>query len=103
MKRQGERTDLTSAQFVPKLTAREQFAQEAGVNLMEITSYIRLTNLIDPLLKMVDEKKIALNAAVGLSYLGTKGTGRGSKFNRKGGGFTIYCTGCKNAAFFTEW
>lgn len=72
MKRQGERTDLTSAQFVPKLTAREQFAQEAGVNLMEITSYIRLTNLIDPLLEMVDEKKIALNAAVGLSYLGTK-------------------------------
>ena len=72
MKRQGERTDLTSAQFVPKLTVREKVAQEAGINRMEITSYIRLTNLIDPLLEMVDEKKIALNAAVELSYLGSK-------------------------------
>lgn len=72
IKRQGERTDLTSAQFVPKLTAREQVAQEAGVNRMEISRYIRLTNLIDPLLEMVDEKKIALNAAVELSYLGSK-------------------------------
>lgn len=72
MKRQGERTDLTSAQFVPKLTVREKVAQEAGINRMEITSYIRLTNLVDPLLEMVDEKKIALNAAVELSYLGSK-------------------------------
>lgn len=72
MKRQGKRIDLTSAQFVPKLTVREKVAQEAGINRMEITSYIRLTNLIDPLLEMVDEKKIALNAAVELSYLGSK-------------------------------
>lgn len=69
IKRQGERNDLTSAQIVPKLTARERIAQEAGVNRMEITRYIRLTELIPPLLQMVDDRKIAFNPAVELSYL----------------------------------
>lgn len=69
IKRQGERSDLTSAQIVPKLTARERIAQEAGVNRMEITRYIRLTELIPPLLQMVDDKKMAFNPAVELSYL----------------------------------
>ena len=69
IKRQGERNDLTSAQIVPKLTARERIAQEAGVNRMEITRYIRLTELIPPLLQMVDDKKMAFNPAVELSYL----------------------------------
>jgi len=69
LKRQGQRNDLTSAQVVPKLTARERVAQEAGVNRMEVTRYIRLTELISPLLEMVDDKKIAFNPAVELSYL----------------------------------
>lgn len=69
IKRQGERSDLTSAQIVPKLTARERIAQEAGVNRMEVTRYIRLTYLIPPLLQMVDDRKIAFNPAVELSYL----------------------------------
>ncbi len=69
IKRQGERSDLTSAQLVPKLTAREKVAQEAGVNRMEITRFVRLTELIPPILDMVDDKRIAFNAAVELSYL----------------------------------
>lgn len=69
LKWQGARTDLTSAQVVPKLTARERVAKEAGVNRMEVTRYIRLTELIPPLLEMVDDRKIAFNPAVELSYL----------------------------------
>lgn len=69
IKKQGKRTDLTSAQVVPKLTAREQVAKDAGVNRMEITRYIRLTELITDLLNMTDERKIAFNTAVELSYL----------------------------------
>ena len=69
VKRQGERTDLTSAQVVPKLSAREKVANEAGVNRMEVTRYIRLTELSSDLLEMVDIKKIALSPAIELSYL----------------------------------
>lgn len=69
IKKQGKRTDLTSAQVVPKLTAREQVAKDAGVNRMEITRYIRLAELITDLLNMTDERKIAFNTAVELSYL----------------------------------
>lgn len=69
LKRQGQRNDLTSAQVVPKLAAREKVAQEAGVNRMEVTRFIRLTELAPPLLEMVDDKKIAFTPAVELSYL----------------------------------
>lgn len=69
IKRQGERHDLTSAQVVPKLTAREKVAEDAGVNRMEVTRYIRLTELQPELQQMVDEKKIGLTPAVELSYL----------------------------------
>lgn len=69
IKRQGERSDLTSAQLVPKLTAREKVAEDAGVNRMEVTRYIRLTELNPELQQMVDEKKIGLTPAVELSYL----------------------------------
>lgn len=69
LKRQGARTDLTSAQVVPKLTAREKVAEEAGVNRMEISRYIRLTELEPELLQMVDDKKIAFTPAVEISYL----------------------------------
>lgn len=69
LKRQGARTDLTSAQVVPKLSAREKVAEEAGVNRMEISRYIRLTELQPELQQMVDEKKIAFTPAVEISYL----------------------------------
>ena len=69
LKRQGARTDLTSAQVVPKLSAREKVAEKAGVNRMEVTRYIRLTELQPELQQMVDEKKIAFTPAVEISYL----------------------------------
>ena len=70
VKHQGARSDLTSEQVVPKLTAREQVAQDAGEKSgIQISRYIRLTELIPDLLDMVDEKKLAFNTAVELSYL----------------------------------
>lgn len=75
MKRQGARSDLTSSQFATKLQKGRsdvELAEQVGESKDQIRRYIRLTNLIDPLLTMVDEKKIALNAAVELSYLGSK-------------------------------
>lgn len=72
MKRQGLRSDLTSSQFGTKFRADEQLANEMKESRNQIHRYIRLTNLIDPLLELVDKKKVPLNAAVELSYLGTK-------------------------------
>lgn len=69
IKRQGQRTDVTSAQIVPKLQARDIVAQDAGVNRMEVTRYIRLTYLVPDLLDHVDNKTMAFNAAVEVSYL----------------------------------
>ena len=69
MKRQGQRTDLTSAQIVPKLQARDIVAHDAGVNRMEVTRYVRLTYLVPDLLDRVDNKTMAFNAAVEVSYL----------------------------------
>lgn len=69
IKHQGQRSDLTSAQVVPKLNSRDKVAEDAGVNRMEVTRYIRLTELIPQLLEMVDNRQIAFNPAVELSYL----------------------------------
>jgi len=69
IKSQGKRNDLTSAQLVPKLDAREIVAKESGENRMQISRYIRLTHLIPQLLDKVDEKKLAFIPAVELSYL----------------------------------
>lgn len=69
IKRQGKRTDLTSAQIVPKLQARDIVAHDAGVNRMEVTRYVRLINLVPDLLDRVDNKTMAFNAAVEVSYL----------------------------------
>ena len=69
LKRQGSRTDLTCVQVGHKLKARDILAQEAGESSGQIQRYIRLTYLIPKLLNMVDEKKIAFNPAVELSYL----------------------------------
>ena len=69
MKHQGERGDLTSAQVWPKSWAAQVVAEEAGDSKSQVKRYIRLTNLIPEILDMVDEKKIAFNPAVELSYL----------------------------------
>ena len=69
LKRQGSRTDLTCVQVGHKLKARDIIAQEAGESSGQIQRYIRLTYLIPKLLNMVDERKIAFNPAVELSYL----------------------------------
>ena len=69
MKHQGARTDLTSCQVGTKLRADEQLAEGTGDSARTVQRYIRLTELIPELLDMVDEKKIAFNPAVELSYL----------------------------------
>ena len=69
IKNQGARSDLTSAQIGPKLTAAEKVAEEASDTKSQVKRFIRLTNLVPELLDMVDEKKIAFNPAVELSYL----------------------------------
>jgi len=70
IKHQGARTDLTSVQVEQKLSARDQVAKEAGERSgIQVMRYVRLTELIPELLDMVDEKKIAFNPAVELSYL----------------------------------
>ncbi len=70
MKRQGSRNDLTSGQVGQKLKwSVEKVAEQAGDSTKQIQRYIRLTELIPPLLNLVDERKIAFNPAVELSYL----------------------------------
>ena len=69
VKHQGARTDLTSAQVGPKLTAAEKIAENSPDSKSQIKRYIRLTELIPKLLNMVDEKKIAFNPAYELSFL----------------------------------
>ena len=66
MSRQGQRTDLTSDQVGPKLTAA---AIAEGESASQVKRYIRLTELIPEILQMVDDGKIALTPAVELSYL----------------------------------
>ena len=68
LKHQGLRTDLTSTQVAQKLSAK-RVGDEAGVSKDQVRRFIRLTNLIPALLDMVDNKKIAFNPAVELSYL----------------------------------
>ena len=69
MKRQGFRTDLTSSQVVTKLRTDDKVAQGFGVVRMTVQRFIRLPELIPPILQMVDEGKIALTPAVELSFL----------------------------------
>ena len=68
LKNQGARSDLTSVQVAPKLST-EKIGEEVGMSKDNVKRYIRLTNLVSELLDMVDEKKIAFNPAVELSYL----------------------------------
>ncbi|RXI40174.1 chromosome partitioning protein ParB [Clostridium tetani] len=69
IKRQGARNDLTSRQVVGKLETADIVGKESGDSGRQVQRYIRLTHLIPELLSMVDEKKIAFNPAVELSYL----------------------------------
>ena len=72
IKNQGARSDLTCGQIGHKLNgakARDIVADESGDNARNVQRFIRLTNLVPELLDMVDEKKIAFNPAVELSYL----------------------------------
>ena len=69
MKRQGFRTDLTSSQVGTKLRTDDKVAQGFGVGRMTVQRFIRLTELIPPILQMVDEGRIALTPAVELSFL----------------------------------
>ena len=69
MKRQGMRTDLTLPQVAAKLRTDDEIAKQAGISGDTVRRYIRLTNLVPPLLQMVDDGRIAFSPAVELSYL----------------------------------
>lgn len=72
MKRQGQRTDLTSAQVGQKSWAVNQVAEQSGDSRVQVQRYIRLTELIPELLDMVDTGQIKFNPAVELSYLASE-------------------------------
>ena len=69
LKHQGK---STSSQFGTKLRSDEEIAQQVGESRNQIQRYIRLTNLIDPLLEMIDKNEMAMSAGVELSYLGSR-------------------------------
>ena len=69
MKRQGKRNDLTSDPVGPKFRSNEMLSKEVEDSATQIKRYIRLTELIAPILEMVDDGKIALRPAVEISYL----------------------------------
>lgn len=72
MKRQGQRTDLTSVPLAQKLTSRAELGKVVGESQDQVRRYIRLTYLLPEILDMVDDGKIALRPAVELSYLAGK-------------------------------
>lgn len=75
MKRKAGRPNKNYSQIgnnFDEATSSQQFAKEVGESKNQIFRYIRLTNLIDPILDMVDNKQIAMNAAVEISYLGSR-------------------------------
>ena len=69
IKRQGKRTDLTSVPVGPRLRSNQELAQKSEDSVTQIKRYIRLTELIPPILDMVDNGKVAMRPAVELSYL----------------------------------
>lgn len=72
MKRQGQRTDLTSVPLAQKLTSRAELGKVVGESQDQVRRYIRLTYLLPEILDMVDDGKIVLRPAVELSYLAEK-------------------------------
>ena len=73
VRKQGQRTDLTSRQVVGKLEAADEVGEKSGESGRQIQRFIRLTFLIKPLLNYVDEKRIPFNAGIELSYLEPEG------------------------------
>ena len=69
MKRQGERSDLTSSPMGTKLRSDAELAEKVGESRNQIQRYIRLTELVPEILQMVDERQIAFRPAVEVSYL----------------------------------
>ncbi len=69
LKHQGKRPDLTSCQLGTRLRADEELAKQTGESARTVQRFVRLNNLIPELLQLVDDKKIAFNPAVELSYL----------------------------------
>lgn len=69
MKRQGQRTDLTSTPLVSKSRTNEELGNQVGESREQIRRYVRLTNLVPELLEFVDEGRIKMRPAVELSYL----------------------------------
>ena len=69
MKRQGERSDLTSSPMGTKLRSDAKLAEKVGESRNQIQRYIRLTELVPEILQMVDERQIAFRPAVEVSYL----------------------------------
>ena len=69
LKRQGKRTDLTSVPVGPRLRSNQELAQKSEDSVTQIKRYIRLTELIPPILDLVDNGKVAMRPAVELSYL----------------------------------
>lgn len=72
VRKQGQRTDLTSRQVVGKLEAADEVGEKSGESGRQIQRFIRLTFLVKPLLDYVDEKRIPFNAGIELSYLETE-------------------------------
>ena len=69
MKHQGSRSDLTSSQFETKLRSDEKMANDSGQSRATVQRFVHLTYLIPELLEMLDQKQLAFNPAVELSYL----------------------------------
>ena len=69
LKHQGKRTDLTSCQVGTKLRADEELAKQTGESARTVQRFVRLNSLIPELLELVDERKIAFNPAVEISYM----------------------------------
>ena len=69
MNRQGQRSDLTSCQVGSKLSSASEVAKKGGDSERQVFRFVRLTELVPEILMMVDERRIALNPAVELSYL----------------------------------
>ena len=73
LKHQGKKLETTSGQFVQRSkTSVETVGESVGENYKTVQRYIRLTNLIDPLLEMIDKNEMAMSAGVELSYLGSR-------------------------------
>ena len=84
LRHQGERSDLTSRQVGDKLKAADKVGEDVGESARQVQRYIRLTELIPPLLDMVDERKIAFNPAYELATPSLSQAQRLKQFSQRG-------------------